>query len=36
MKSRIWPIMRKEFLEVWRDRRSLAFVLAMPVLMLML
>ncbi len=34
--SRVWPIMRKEFLEVWRDRRSLLFVLAMPVLMLML
>ncbi len=36
MRTRIWPIMRKEFLEVWRDRRSLAFVLAMPVLMLLL
>jgi ABC-2 type transport system permease protein len=36
VRSRIWPIMRKEFLEVWRDHRSLAFVLAMPVLMLML
>jgi len=34
--SRIWPIMRKEFIEIWRDRRSLAFVLAMPVLMLVL
>jgi len=34
--SRIWPIMRKEFLEIWRDPRSLAFVLAMPVLMLLL
>jgi ABC-2 type transport system permease protein len=28
--------MRKEFLEIWRDRRSLAFVLVMPVLMLLL
>ena len=36
MRSRIWPIMRKEFLEVWRDTRSLAFVLVMPVLMLLL
>jgi ABC-2 type transport system permease protein len=34
--SRIWPIMRKEFLEVWRDPRSLAFVLVMPILMLLL
>ena len=34
--SRIWPIMRKEFLEVWRDRRSLGFILAMPVVMLLL
>jgi len=34
--SRIWPIMRKEFLEIWRDTRSLAFVLVMPVLMLLL
>ncbi len=36
MSSRIWPIMRKEFLEIWRDPRSLGFVLAMPVLMLLL
>ncbi|MFI5340671.1 MAG: ABC transporter permease [Candidatus Methylomirabilales bacterium] len=36
MNSRIWPIMRKEFIEILRDRRSLAFVLAMPVLMLVL
>ena len=36
MKSRIWPIMKKEFIEIWRDPRSLAFVLAMPVLMLLL
>jgi ABC-2 type transport system permease protein len=28
--------MRKEFIEIWRDPRSLVFVLAMPVLMLML
>jgi ABC-2 type transport system permease protein len=28
--------MRKEFLEIWRDTRSLAFVLVMPVLMLLL
>lgn len=36
MSSRIWPIMRKEFIEIWRDPRSLGFVLAMPVLMLLL
>jgi len=36
MRSRIWPIMKKEFIEIWRDPRSLAFVLAMPVLMLLL
>jgi ABC-2 type transport system permease protein len=34
--SRIWAIIRKEFLEIWRDPRSLVFVLAMPVLMLLL
>jgi ABC-2 type transport system permease protein len=34
--SRIWPILRKEFIEIWRDPRSLAFVLGMPVLMLLL
>jgi ABC-2 type transport system permease protein len=33
---RIWAVMRKEFIEVWRDPRSLAFVLLMPVVMLML
>ncbi len=36
MRSRILPIMKKEFIEVWRDRRSLGFVLAMPVMMLFL
>lgn len=36
MSSRIWPIMRKEFIEIWRDPRALGFVLAMPVLMLLL
>lgn len=36
MSWRIWPIMRKEFLEIWRDPRNLGFVLAMPVLMLLL
>jgi drug efflux transport system permease protein len=34
--SRIWSILRKEFIEIWRDPRSLAFVLGMPVLMLLL
>lgn len=36
MTSRVWPIMQKEFLEIWRDPRNLGFVLAMPVLMLLL
>ncbi len=36
MSRRIWAIMRKEFLEIWRDTRSLVFVLGMPVLMLLL
>jgi ABC-2 type transport system permease protein len=36
MRSRIWPITRKEFLEIWRDPRNLGFVLVMPVLMLLL
>ncbi len=36
MRSRILPIMRKEFLEVRRDPRSLGFILVMPVLMLVL
>jgi ABC-2 type transport system permease protein len=36
VRSRIWPIMRKEFLEIRRDPRALGFVLAMPVLMLLL
>jgi len=33
---RLRAIMRKEFLEVWRDTRSLVFVLLMPVVMLLL
>ena len=36
MTSRIWSILRKEFIEIWRDPRSLAFILGMPVLMLLL
>jgi len=36
VRSRLLTIMRKEFLEVWRDQRSLAFILAMPVVMLFL
>ncbi|MBP2672386.1 MAG: type transporter, partial [candidate division NC10 bacterium] len=36
MRSLILPIMKKEFIEVWRDTRSLAFILAMPVVMLFL
>jgi ABC-2 type transport system permease protein len=33
---RAWPIMQKEFIEIWRDRRSLAFAMLMPVVMLLL
>jgi ABC-2 type transport system permease protein len=36
MNSRILPITKKEFIEVWRDPRSLGFILIMPVLMLFL
>jgi ABC-2 type transport system permease protein len=36
MIRRIWTIMRKEFIEIWRDPRSLGFVLTLPVLMLLL
>lgn len=36
MRSLILPIMKKEFIEIWRDTRSLVFVLAMPVVMLFL
>ncbi len=36
MRSRIWPITRKEFIEIRRDPRNLGFVLVMPVLMLLL
>ncbi len=36
MNSRILPIMKKEFIEVWRDPRSLGFILVMPVIMLFL
>lgn len=34
--TRLWPVARKEFLEIWRDPRALAFVLVMPVLMILL
>ncbi len=36
MRSRILPVMKKEFIEIRRDTRSLAFVLAMPAVMLFL
>jgi ABC-2 type transport system permease protein len=36
VRSLILPIMKKEFIEIWRDTRSLVFVLAMPVVMLFL
>jgi len=36
MNRRLLAIMRKEFIEVWRDPRSLAFILVMPVIMLFL
>jgi len=36
VRSRILPVMKKEFIEIRRDTRSLAFVLAMPAVMLFL
>ena len=36
MRSRIWPVMRKEFLHIWRDRRTLIMILLQPVIMLLL
>ena len=36
MPSRIWPVMRKEFLHIWRDPRTLAMILLQPVVMLLL
>ncbi|MCL4459977.1 MAG: ABC transporter permease [Chloroflexi bacterium] len=36
MGSRIWPIIRKEFIQIVRDRRTLAIILIMPVMMLTL
>ncbi len=36
MRSRIWPVMRKEFLHVWRDPRTLLMILLQPVIMLLL
>lgn len=34
--STLWPIMRKEFLQILRDRRTLAMLLVMPVVQLLL
>ncbi len=36
MPSRLWPVMRKEFLHIWRDRRTLTLILLQPVIMLLL
>ena len=36
MMSRVLPIMRKEFIQVRRDRRSLAIILVMPLMQLFL
>ncbi|MBN1484325.1 MAG: ABC transporter permease [Chloroflexia bacterium] len=36
MHSRMWPIMRKEFLHIWRDHRTLAMILLQPVIQLLL
>lgn len=36
MFSRIWPITRKEFLHIWRDRTTLVIILLQPVIMLLL
>lgn len=35
-RSTLWPIMRKEFLQILRDRRTLAMLLVMPVVQLVL
>lgn len=36
MFDRIWPIVRKEFIQIKRDRRTLAMVLVMPLMMILL
>ncbi len=36
MRSRIWPVMRKEFLHILRDPRTLIMILLQPVIMLLL
>lgn len=36
MRSRIWPIAKKEFLHIWRDPRTLLMILLQPVIMLLL
>lgn len=34
--NRLWSIMRKEFIHVWRDPRTLSLVIILPVMMLLL
>jgi ABC-2 type transport system permease protein len=36
MLNRIWAMVHKEFIQIWRDRRTLAIVLVMPILQLLL
>lgn len=36
MRSRVWPVMRKEFLHILRDARTLAMILLQPIVMLLL
>jgi len=34
--ERLWTIMKKEFFHIWRDTRTLALILALPVMLLVL
>jgi ABC-2 type transport system permease protein len=36
MNSRVWPIVRKEFIQILRDRRTLAMVLLLPPMQILL
>jgi ABC-2 type transport system permease protein len=36
MIQRVWAMVHKEFIQIWRDRRTLAIVLVMPIMQLLL